>query len=238
MPTTLKERLVQPETMDGPDVAEGRHAQALRGLARINRITRSAHTLAQRIAAAFPEPRDEPIRVLDIATGGGDIALGLWRIARHWDQGLAIEGCDISPVAVQIAKENAARLNADVTFFTQDVLTSSLPKRYDAIVCSHFLHHLSEAQAKTFLTGVTSTADGVVLIQDLVRCRPGYWLAYFGARALTRSPIVHVDAPRSVQAAFTPDEVETLAKSIELANFTITRHWPFRFLFEWQNKRP
>ena len=49
-----------------------------------------------------------PLRVLDIAAGGGDVLIGIAKLAaRH---GVAIEahGCDINPTAVEYA-QNAAQ---------------------------------------------------------------------------------------------------------------------------------
>ena len=54
-------------------------------------------------------------------------------------------------------------------------------------------------------------ARRLVLVSDLVRSRAGYALAAAVPRLLTRSRVVHVDAVRSVEAAFTPEEFRLLA---------------------------
>ena len=73
-----------------------------------------------------------------------------------------------------------------------------------------------------------------VLINDLRRTRAGYVLAWLGCRLLTRSPIVHVDGPLSVRAAFSLDEVRQLAEECGLSGATLTTHWPQRFLLDWR----
>jgi hypothetical protein len=61
-------------------------------------------------------------------------------------------------------------------------------------------------------------------------------LAHVAARALTRSHVVHVDAPRSVRAAFTRSEVRGLASQAGLDGAHVIRRWPCRLLLIW--KRP
>jgi hypothetical protein len=51
---------------------------------------------------------------------------------------------------------------------------------------------------------------------------------------LTTSAVVHVDGPRSVEAAFTLEEVRALADQAGLENATLARHWPYRFLLAWR----
>ena len=62
----------------------------------------------------------------------------------------------------------------------------------------------------------------------------GYGLAWIGCRLLSRSPMVHVDGPLSVQNAFTVDEARSLANKSGLQSARIVKHWPQRFLMTWQ----
>src|SRR5204862_714569 len=91
-----------------------------------------------------------------------------------------------------------------------------LPGRYDAVICSLFLHHLDEPEAVTLLRKAADAADRAVLINDLRRSTLGLWLAQAGSRLLTTSRVVHVDGPRSVRAAFTLAEAAALARQAGL----------------------
>lgn len=57
------------------------------------------------------------LRVLDVATGSGCIAIALARSLRFPH----VEAIDISEPAIKVAKENARRLKADVHFITADI---------------------------------------------------------------------------------------------------------------------
>src|SRR5437763_3343791 len=91
-------RRLQPEVMDQPGLDPVRHRQALAGLRRINFFSGSAGILWPPLAAlAYGAAR--PVRVLDLATGGGDVPIRLWRRARRAGLPLEVEACDVSPVA-------------------------------------------------------------------------------------------------------------------------------------------
>jgi 2-polyprenyl-3-methyl-5-hydroxy-6-metoxy-1,4-benzoquinol methylase len=223
-----------PEIMDQSDLAPERHVQALRGLARVNRWSGSARLLWQPIFACAHRSSVQPLDVLDVATGGGDVPIGLWHKARRAGLPLAIAGCDRSPQAIDYARQNARACQADIHFFQWDVIQNGLPGDYDVVTASLFLHHLDEEQAMKLLGGMARSARRLVLINDLVRTRSGYVLAYLGTRILSASDVVHTDGPRSVEAAFTREELQALARRAGLDRARVTRHWPCRMLLEWE----
>jgi SAM-dependent methyltransferase len=233
----LRRRHLRPEWMDQPDLDEGRHRDALRGLERINRWSGSARILWPALARLAGETPGRPCRVLDVATGGGDVPRALGRRARRAGVPLTLAGCDVSPIAVAHARHKAAEERAAVTFFALDVLREPLPPGYDAVISSLFLHHLSEEQATALLRRMADAAR-LVLVNDLVRSRTGYLLAWVGTRVLSRSPVVHLDGPRSVEGAFTPGEALALAEEAGLTGATVCRRWPCRFLLSWRRPGP
>jgi hypothetical protein len=235
----LGARRRRPEIMDQPDLNPAEHAQALRGLARINLFSGSAGILWPALEA-LARDLGRPLRILDLATGGGDIPVRLWQKARRagfdWD----VQGCDVSPVAIEHARRDAGRAGAAVTFFVGDALQGPAPSGYDAVTCSLFLHHLDERQARDLLRRMAALSDEVaaparlVLVNDLERSLVGLALAHLASRLLTTSHVVHVDGPRSVEGAFTVSEVQALAEEAGLHGAVVRRCWPFRFLLAWR----
>lgn len=85
--------------------------------------------------------RRQPLRILDIGTGSGcmPITLSLQILSAE------IHAVDISEKALELARENAQRLGAEVRFFNLDILTvESLAKNYDVIVSNPPYVRLSE----------------------------------------------------------------------------------------------
>jgi 2-polyprenyl-3-methyl-5-hydroxy-6-metoxy-1,4-benzoquinol methylase len=229
----LRTRRREPEIIDQPNLDESRHVHALRGLERINRWSGSARILWPAVRELAQRSGGAPLRLLDIATGGGDVPLRLWHKARRAGIPLHVEGCDRSPTAIAHARRAAAAQGADVSFFEWNALDGPLPQGNDILTCSLFLHHLEEDQAISLLGRMAAVARQLVLINDLRRSRGGLVLAYVGTRVLSRSPIVHGDGPTSVVAAFTPGEMRDLAERAGLHGGRVVRRWPFRFLFTW-----
>lgn len=69
------------------------------------------------------------IRLLDIGTGTGCIAIALKRLFPDW----IVEACDINETALQTARNNASNNNANIRFFHCNILTDRL-EQYDIIV--------------------------------------------------------------------------------------------------------
>src|SRR5689334_4737167 len=99
------ERRLEPELMDQPGLEFARHAQALRGLERINAWSGSAGILWPAIRE-LGRRRGGPIRLLDVATGAGDVPLRLLRKAARAGLSLEIHACDRSEQALAIARRN------------------------------------------------------------------------------------------------------------------------------------
>ncbi len=229
----MKRRLV-PEEMDDPSIDGQAHSQALRGLARINRWSGSAGIVGSAIRVLATKADQRPLRVLDIATGAGDVPVALWKKARQDGFSLEMDGCDKSPQAIACARERARESGAQVRFYPLDVAHEDIPDGYDVLVSSLFFHHLERGEATGLLRRMAHAAGRMVLVNDLVRCVPGLALAYAGTRLLSRSRVVHADGPRSVRAAFTTEEIGKMAQEAGLEGARVERRWPSRFLLTWQ----
>jgi len=71
------------------------------------------------------------------------------------------------------------------------------------------------------------------VVDDLIRSRLGYALAWSGTRLLSRSWVVHTDGPLSVRAAFTPAELRRLAAEAGLTTAELVPFWPERQRLIW-----
>ena len=223
--------------MDAEDLDPAKHIKALRALARVNRVSLVAARVWREVLHMSRISRDRgenrPLRLLDVACGGGDVMIDVVRRARSTGLPLAVHGCDLSPVALGHARREAERRGVAAEFFARDVLAEGLPGGYDLVCSSLFHHHLSNEDAVDLLRSMAE-AGHRVLVQDLLRGTLGYVLAWSGLRLLSRSEVARVDGPRSVRAAFTLSEVRALAAEAGYVGAVIRRGWPERFILSWR----
>ena len=226
--------------MDQPDLDSREHETALRALRKINAVSRSSATLAGPILELAKRLDRRTLTVCDVASGGGDVAIDLYRHTSKRGVELQITGVDVSPVGVAHAKQNAERAGIDIQFVEQDVLASNLPRTakghepFDVVMSSLFMHHLDPPDVKQLLASMSRAAHHLVLVNDLRRSRVGWYLAQIVCRLVTRSYVVHIDGPRSVEGAYTNQEFIKLCCKAGLETATIERVWPFRFLMTYQ----
>ncbi|MBL9031089.1 MAG: methyltransferase domain-containing protein [Phycisphaerae bacterium] len=230
----ISERRLRPELMDDPSLDASEHRRALAGLQRLNAVSGAVRAVWSGLRGAAR--RAGELTVLDVAAGSGDVAIGLARRARAEGVHVEMHAADLSPVALETAREAAACAGVSLTLHRMDVLRDPMPGEYDAVCCSLFMHHLSESDALGLLYRMRSAARRLVVVSDLERTRMAAVLAYLGSRLLTRSRVVRTDAMLSVAAAFTISEFAELAAEAGLAGVEVQRHFPARFVFVW--KRP
>ncbi len=234
----LFQRTLRPELMDQPGLEETIHRGALAGLGRINQWSGTSRTLWSALREAVKSchgPPRSPVRILELASGGGDVICALAAAARRARLPLVLHGWDLSPTAVAHAQALAGRGRFDnVQFFQRDALAATLPQDYDVIFCTLFLHHLDESSALTLLQRMAAAARKAVIIDDLRRTLLGWGLAWLGCRLLSRSRIVHEDGPQSVRAAYTLRELQHLVRQAGLQDAVVHCHWPQRFRLTWR----
>ena len=227
----LRTRERIPELMDDPAIDPAEHRRALAALARINRVTNSAGLLWPAIGRLAGQ-LGRTVRVLDVATGSGDVPAGLLARAKRARLQLEVAGCDVSPTAI----EEARRARPGIEFFVHDALRHTLPTGFDVVTCSLFLHHLSIDDALALLTNLENATRHLVLVNDLARSRFNFVAVWLACQLLTRSRVVRFDGPASVRSAFTPREAQALAAHAGLDGAIVRKHFPARYLLTWERK--
>lgn len=227
-------RRLEPELMDDPGLDDRRHRVALRALARLNVLSQAHEPVWQAIEPLLGDGRT--LRLLDVATGSGDVPVRIGVMARKAGCSLEVAGCDKSPVAVGAAKERAAAAGVSARFFTCDVLGEPLERGHDVVTCSLFLHHLDEAGIVALLRSMGEAAGAMVVACDLRRTVRGLLLAAWASRLTTMSHIVHTDAVLSARAALTIEELRELAVRAGLEGAQVHRAWPSRMVLVWRRQ--
>jgi len=169
-----------------------------------------------------------PLRILDLATGGADVPRAIARWARQRHVAVEITAVDANPEIVTIAREQCAAW-PEIRIEQQDLLALPYaPASFDVVLCSLALHHFSEANVVAILRRIHDIARVGYVINDLRRNRVAIGVSKLMARTIIRNPIARFDAPASCERAFSVADLRAMATRAGLDNFTIRRQRFFR----------
>lgn len=227
---------VPPRRFD-PDVPEimdrrGNDPALLRAdlhvLENINRYL-GGHRIAlgylEKLLAVVPT---DPVRILDLATGGADVPRAVTQWARERHLRVDITAVDGNPEIIAIARERSAAW-PEIRIEQHDLLALPYPTgSFDIVLCALTLHHFSEANVVAILRRIRDIARVGYVVNDLRRNRVAVRLSKLMARTVIRNPIARFDAPASCERAFSLAELRAMALQADLQNFTIRRHPYFR----------
>lgn len=209
--------------MDRPQPVSTELISDLRNLRSLNRYFGS-YRLVRHFLRRWIMPNDR-LRVLDLATGSGDIPRLAVEFARRRGAQLQIDAVDLQESTIQIARELSVNF-PEITFHVADIHHFGEEQAYDLVLFSLALHHFDQAEAVKLLRRCRALSQGKVLVADLRRG----WLAKVGVDLLTatifREPMTRNDARVSAARAFSFGELDQLAWDAGWENFG-HRRFPF-----------
>ncbi len=211
------------ELMDIPQPVTPELEIDLRNLRQLNRYF-GGYAMVRHFLARWIRGGEE-MRVLDLATGSGDVPRIVADHARQVSARVEITAVDQQASTIEIARRLSSGY-PEIRYVKEDVLTFQSAKRYDLVLCSLALHHFSQKDAVALLSRCRDLSDRFVLVTDLRRGP----LATIGVILLTtflfRERMTQVDARMSARRAFSSAEFRKLA---ERANWQDFHHRRFKF---------
>src|SRR5205809_1277880 len=204
------------EIMDRPQPVS---PELERDLERIRQLNRwfGSHRLVLTFIRRWITPGAR-MRVVDLATGSGDIPRLLVDHARKIGAQIEIDAVDRQAATLEIARSLSAEY-PEISYHTANILEWDCAQAYDIAVCSLVLHHFSDNDAVELLRRCCVLSKRFVLASDL---RRGF-LLQAGVHMLTaiifREPMTRFDARLSAERAFSFDEMRELAIQAGWKNF-------------------
>ena len=213
----------EPELMDRPQPVTPELVSDLRNLRQLNRYFGS-YALIAHFLRRWIQPGAQ-LRVLDLATGSGDIPRLVIDYVRQVGATVTVEAIDQQRSTLEIARGLSAGY-PEIDFKQGDVLSFGEEGQYDLVLCSLALHHFADEAAVRLLERCRQLSRKFVLVSDLRRG----WLASVGVHLLTtfiyREAMTRTDARLSAARAFSFHEFRSLAERAGWRNF---QHHRFHF---------
>jgi SAM-dependent methyltransferase len=158
------------------------------------------------------------MRILDLATGSGDIPRLIVEYARKIGAHVAIDAIDQQAATLEIARKLSVDY-PEIFFREANILEWDPVEPYDIVLCTLALHHFSDEDAVKVLRRCRELSKRFVLVSDL---RRGFLLrtgVYFLTALIFREPMTRHDARLSAERAFSFSEMRDLAGRAGWRNF-------------------
>ncbi len=219
LPRHLRARVFDLEILDRERVSPATMERVVRFLRFINRFLGGVGPICSHLGHG-----PEPITVLDVACGAGDV-LRMVVARRPHVRPIALDhGADILAFARELP-----RMRGDAF---------RLPFRdrsVDWVITTLFFHHLTDDQVVAALREFDRVARRGIVVNDLLRrWRAWFWASVLG---LFTDPVVRFDGPLSVRRAYREDEILALARRAGLDWLRVRTHFGHRFTLAGERPR-
>ena len=211
------------ELMDRPQPVSAELERDLENLRELNRWFGS-YALISMFLSRWIKPAAR-LRIVDLATGSGDIPRLIAEYGRKIGAQLRIDAVDQQSATLEIAKSLSVNY-PEITLVEGNILEWNPPEPYDLVLCTLALHHFSEDDAVRLLQRCCELSRKFVLVSDLRRgffLSAGVWLL---TEFMFREPMTKVDGRLSAARSFSFSEMNRLAQRAGWQNF---RHKTFPF---------
>ncbi len=197
------------EFMDDPEADIERLLRTIMQFSLVNSLLGgTARRFARHFFPLMGEDRE--YRVVDVGSGGCDIAVAIAKAARRRGIRLSILAIDRDARILPLARQNAAAF-PEIEARVGEVVDLASLGPYDVVICNHLLHHLRREEIGDFLSEGAKSARLGLLFDDLLRS-PWSWLGFtLFASVFTRGSFTLDDGRLSILRGFRPEELEALA---------------------------
>jgi SAM-dependent methyltransferase len=166
------------------------------------------HRFLKRWFSALPD-RAPRIRVLDLATGEGDLPRELVLWCRKRGIPVMVDAVDSNEATLAVAKERS-RGFPEIIFHSGDIRNWGSGS-WELVLCSLALHHFSEEDAVLVMKNARRLSSNHLLVTDLERSFSGALGIHLLTALILRETMTVHDARLSIRRAFSFNEFRSLA---------------------------
>ena len=216
-----------PEWMDGPCSYEQFRA-CLLDIEKVNRLSFGYRPTLTWLDALVADKRaEEPLRIVDVGCGGGDMLRQIAAWARKREVKVDLTGVDLNPFSTRAASE-FSKAEKNIHYVTGDAFSYTPESGMDVVLSSLFTHHLPTEEIVQFLAWMERVAHVGWFVNDL--CREP--LPYYGFGMLAKVAgwhrFVQHDGPVSFRRSFREDDWQRMCAAAQVGVVSLQRWTPAR----------
>jgi 2-polyprenyl-3-methyl-5-hydroxy-6-metoxy-1,4-benzoquinol methylase len=206
-----------------PPLAE--RAAYLRSLARLNGAMLGHRPVLNWLGHAVRgRPPEEPLTLLDVGCGYGDLLRAVRRWANRRGLTLKLIGIDIQADTIAIARE-ATPQGERIDYLAADVFNLRPSVRIDYVVSSLVAHHLDERRIVALVRWMEATARRGWMISDLERHTVPYHVIGIAGLLMGVHPMVIEDGRISVTRALRRPEWRPIVEAAGIDPDAVRLDW-------------
>jgi ubiquinone/menaquinone biosynthesis C-methylase UbiE len=213
------QRRVAPELLDDDLGTPAEVSSSLKDLRHINQWFGGTQTTIALLRQVAEECGCKELSLLEIGSGHGDVPVTAKRALAK--RGIALQVTLLDRRWSHLPRDGTASVAGDAM---------RLPFRdscVDIVSSSLFAHHFSPESFSTMVNESLRVCRRAVIINDLIRSRLHLLLVYLGL-PLFHSRITWNDAPASVRAAYSVQEMRSLVSQLKAGRVAVSRHFLYR----------
>ena len=225
----LRDRAVDAvEIMDDPDCDAETLRRTYANFRYVNAVVSGLrHTYRRDIRPRLSATAETSL--LDIGSGGGDVARSLARWAARDGLRLTVTAIDPDARAHDYASSRPALPGLEFRrALSSDLVAAG--ERFDIVLSNHVLHHLSGTELGALLVDSERLARGLALHGDIERAPLAYLGFGLGTWPFFRRSFIRADGLTSIRRSFTWRELAAVAP----LGWSVRREVPYRLMLRWQ----
>lgn len=203
------------EWMDEPCEYE-EFRECLRDLERVNRMMGAYRPTLQWLEQ-FAETGGEPLHIVDVGCGGGDMLRRIEAWARRRGLAVRLTGIDLNPHAARAAREFSNN-DSSIEWITGDAFSYQPSAPISLVISSLFTHHLPNSEIIRFIIWMERVAQRGWFINDLHRMRAPYYGFKALAWLMRWHRFVRHDGPASIRRSFLREDWDRYCAAANLTS--------------------
>ena len=226
----FEKRSLELEIIDTGDYTPAEYERFLREIRFINRWLGDVTALRETLLREIDEQNLREFSVLDVGAGSGELLRVIARAARRRGREARLFGLELNARSAEAMLEESTAFPEIASVRADALRLPFIDGAVDFALCSLFTHHFPNPQVVQILREMRRVARRAIFVIDLRRS-PSAYLGYklFG-QVFRLSRLSKHDGALSIQRAFVPAELESLARQADLTAPRVTNHFPARLV--------
>lgn len=222
---TDSEEIMDDFSIQGPILTD-----ALDKLATINKLLGGNRVTLNGLKIVLKNhPKSQPITIVDLGCGGGDILREISNYGKRKGYNFKLIGIDANKHATDYAQSLSTDFD-NIQYLNMDVFSERFTDlNYDLVITTLFLHHFKEEQLVSLLSHILDTASLGLVVNDLHRHRLAYYLFKLITLPVSNKMIIE-DGLTSVLRGFKRKELLALSDRL---NRSCQIEWKWAFRYQW-----